>query len=148
MAATVGAAASTLLFNPDVFAAISNRVRLTPEETFVNQSVSFVSTAGRLSSSRPVPTDRFWTLQTMRATNCEAESRAVEFLLLDHDGTTHAVLSEAAVNPVPVPPGGSLSWNGSVKVPAGWRVTARWHGMTGGGRCDWQYTAVERRAGG
>lgn len=132
----------------DVWASIVNRAPLAEGETLVNQSVSFDSQPGDSASHRAVPEGRYWQLQTMRATNCEAAPRAMEFLLADQDGTTHAVLSLEAATPTLVEPGGALAWNGSVMVPARWRVYARWRGMTGGGRCNWQYTAIERTAAG
>ena len=148
MAVGLGAGGATMAMKTDVFAAVINRAPLAEGENLVNQSVSFDSQAGDLASHRAVPEGRYWELQTMRATNCEAEPRAMEFVVADQDGTTHAVLSLESATPTVVQPGGALAWNGSVMVPARWRVYARWRAMAGGGRCNWQYTAVERTAAG
>lgn len=147
-AVAAGAAGMAALDGANVFASIENRAPLGTGEQLVNQSVSFDTTPGTLASFRPVPTGVFWEVQTLRATNCEAEPRAMEFVLADQDGTTHAVLSLEGATPTVVPPKGALAWHGSVKIPAHWRVYARWHGMAGGQRCNWQYTAIERPASG
>jgi hypothetical protein len=144
LAVALGAGAMAVLDSTNVFAAIVNRGQLGEGETLVNQSVSFDSQRGELASYRAVPDGRYWQLQTMRATNCEDDPRAMEFVLADQDGTTHAVLSLEGATPTMVAPHGALAWNGSVMVSAGWRVYARWHGMQGGSRCNWQYTAIER----
>jgi hypothetical protein len=147
LAVGLGAGAMAVVDGTRVFASIDNRAPLGSGETFVNQSVSFDSQPGTLASFRPVPTGRYWRLQTLRATNCEDQPRPMEFVLADQDGTTHAVLSLEGATPRVVPAQGALAWTGSVLVPAGWRVYARWHDMAGGHRCNWQYTAIERPAG-
>lgn len=125
------------------WAAVGNRSPVGSGRVFVNQSVSFDSSPGSNASWRAVPEGRLWRLQTLRAANGEDGPRPMQFLLADRDGTAHAVLSLSAANPVDVAAGGTLAWTGSVVVPAGWRVYATWAGMTGGARCNWQYTALE-----
>lgn len=148
LAVGLGAGGMAALDGSNVFASIENRAPLAAGETLVNQSVSFDSGRGTLASFRAVPTGRYWEVQTLRATNCEDGPRPMEFVLADQDGTTHAVLSLEGATPTVVPPNGALAWNGSVRIPANWRIYARWHEMTGGERCNWQYTAIERAASG
>ncbi|MDQ1372996.1 MAG: hypothetical protein QOJ09_334 [Actinomycetota bacterium] len=146
LAVGLGAAAMAALDSSNVFAAIVNRGQLGQGEMLVNQSVSFDSQRGDLASYRSVPEGRYWQLQTLRATNCEDQPRPMEFVLADRDGTTHAVLSLEGATPTIVAAHGALAWTGSVMVAEGWRIYARWHAMAGGGRCNWQYTAIERTA--
>ena len=114
----------------------------------VNESVSFSSVAGDQGSFRTVPNGKFWRLQTLRALNGEAGAHKMEFVLTDQDGTTHAVLVDGPSAPVSVAAGGTLAWDGDIIVPQGWRVYARFLGMTGGSTCNWQYTAIEYRDNG
>jgi hypothetical protein len=146
VAVGIGAGGMAVFDGTNVFASVENRAPLAAAETLVNQSVSFDSGRGTLASFRSVPPGRYWEVQTLRATNCEDAPRPMEFVLADQDGTTHAVLSLEGATPTMVPAHGALAWNGSVRIPAAWRVYARWHEMTGGKRCNWQYTAIERAA--
>lgn len=144
MVASVAVWVSGLTTSNPVLASVRNRIDPVPGGAFVNESVSFRSSSGRQASHRAVPVGHAWRLQTLRAVNCEDGARPMEFLLADADGTVQAVLSTVSAGPVLVSAGGTLVWNGSVIVPGGWRVYARWHDMAGGfAACNWQYTAIE-----
>ncbi|RMH67394.1 MAG: hypothetical protein D6683_17880 [Actinomyces sp.] len=125
--------------------ATSSRIRIATSPTdgfFVNETVSFTSSAGDNASFRG-PGTYPWLLQTLRAFNGEGAARDMRFLLTDSDGVEHAVLSMSDVSPVSVPSGDVLVWNGNVIVPPTWRIYAKWYSMAGGASCNWQYTAVE-----
>lgn len=110
-----------------------------PSRVFRAESVSFTSSVGDQNSSRAVPSDRSWLLQTMRALNGEAGAKTLAFKLVDADGVTYAVLASASVAA-----SSELFWYGDVLVPAGWTVRAYFLSMAGGSSCNWQYTAIEQ----
>lgn len=105
------------------------------------QSVSFTGTAGDPSSFRTLegPTR----LKSMRAVHTEPANRDLELMVTDGDGITYMVL--ARMN---VPAGRAVYWVGDLPLPAGWRVYAKFYGMTGGTtNNNWQwYGVAERRA--
>jgi hypothetical protein len=111
------------------------------DRQFRNESVSFVSSLGDNASFRTVPKNETWELQTLRAFNGEGAAREMLFLLTDADGTHHATITMSG-KIESVDPSRELSWNGSVIVPSGWRIYAKWMGMAGGSSCNWQFTAV------
>ncbi|WP_157943962.1 hypothetical protein [Blastococcus atacamensis] len=147
----------------------------------MNQSVSFASSAGTVSSRRPqasesstttlynpasqgVPVGKEWRLLWLRAVNCEAAPRLMEFFVHQESPTQTALAkfvqgdvwragqpNRAVAVAVPAN-GGQLSWVENRGEPlilaAGQSIGARWYGMVGGARsCNWQYGAIEQPAG-
>jgi hypothetical protein len=123
---------------------VTNTAVMAEARLFVNQSTSFVSSAGTLSSRRPQRTERAstslfdpqvsglpdgveWRVLWMRAHNCETGARGIEFFVVDearavtvrafvqHDSWTPG--EPARVVAVAVPAGGQLSWTESAAAP-------------------------------
>ncbi len=159
---------------------VTNATVVAADRRFVNQSTSFNSTAGTVSSRRPVasespsaalhspasqgvPAGKEWRLLWLRAVNCEAASRQIEFFV-QREAPTSATVARfvqgdmwTAGQPnrtvaVSVAGGGELSWVESPGKPlilsAHQSIGVRWYGMAGGGSgCNWQFGAIEAPAG-
>lgn len=78
-----------------------------------------------------VPNGEVWELQSLRVTNCSDQAQRVSGKVTDQDGFTYIALPE--VGPIEVPAGGVYSWQGSLMIPAGWRVYAEWFDLDGSG---------------
>ena len=115
--------------------------------TFQNRSVSFRSSPGANSSSgQPivqVPEQTHWIVQSARFSNGDAASVKCGVVVADADGTAHALLSNSGAF-VLLATGEAMGWTGSLLLPSGWRLIGMiLDGASGGGICNWQYTAIE-----
>jgi hypothetical protein len=134
-----------------VIVAILNTVELSDADgvrrTFRNRSVSFRSSPGANSSSgQPivqVPEDRHWIVQSARFCNGDQATVNCGVVVADADGTAHGLLSNSGAF-VLLATGEAMGWTGGLLVPAGWRLIGMiLDGASGGGVCNWQYTAIE-----
>jgi hypothetical protein len=158
---------------------VTNSVALAAGRVFVNQSTSFTSSPGTLSSRRPqatepsttslfsppvsgLPAGVEWRLLWLRATNCEAAARPIEFFLQDEISSVTVARFVpgdmwVAGQPdrrvaVDVAPAGEIAWHDTtaspVIVPPGHSIGVRWHAMGGGAAsCNWQFAAIQQPAG-
>jgi hypothetical protein len=141
---------------------VTNVVALDANRRFVNQSTSFTSKAGQLSSRRPqagepattslfappsqgLPAGVEWRVLWLRARNCEDGSRPMEFFVQDEArGTVRRFVQNdawmvgqpARSVAVSVAPGGELAWTDTTAAPLvvgpGQSIGAKWNAMTGG----------------
>jgi len=109
---------------------------------FRNGGKSLTATAGDNVSIVIVPAGEVWELNTLRVVNGDTVARDVQLSLTDADGTEQAVLSMTAQARQSIATTGVGSWNGSILVPGGWRVSVKWYALALSTVCSWQFIAI------